>query len=236
MTTTLPITTAPPTTAPVPVQGSNLKEIIIYSAIGLVMVGGSIYLGTKMVKTALANTEEKKSLDPDSGARQAKQIRMAFDNDGWWGTDEEALRRALRGIPDKKTFLAVAASYKRNYGTPLTKDMQEELSSTEYDEMMNIIAGKPEEYKKGQPVVYNYIAWAKRLYAAMSVYYGIFPGTDEDAIKSVFLEIPTQAAYTKVKEAYLKEYGNTLMYDLEGDLSQSYIDEYMAIIRSKPKA
>lgn len=210
----------------------NLKEIVIYSAIGLVLVGGTIFLVRKAIRETVASGEEKKSLETDSSATYAKQIKMAFENDGWWGTDEEALRAVLRRIPTKEFYKQVAASYKRLYNSPLTADMQDELTSTEYEEMMMIVAAKPE--KKGDPPTYNYLAWAKRIRAAVSVYYGIFPGTDEDAIKSVFLEIPTQAAFKKVEQAYVKEYGDTLMYDLEGDLSQSYIDEYMAIIKKKP--
>lgn len=216
---------------------SRIKEVVIYSALGMVLVGGSIYIASKFVRTQVANVEEKKSLNPEGGATTAKQIKMAFDNDGWWGTDEEGLRKALRGIPDKKTYREVAASYKRLYGTPLTKDMQDELTSTEYEEMMMIVTGKPEDKKRGDKPVYNHLAWAKRLYAAMSVYYmGLFPATDEDAIKAVCLEVPTQADWTKVKDAYKREYGNSLMDDFAGDLSQWYIDEYMKIIRSKPKS
>ncbi len=210
----------------------NLKEIVIYSAIGLVLVGGTIFLVRKAIRETVASGEEKKSLETDSSATYAKQIKMAFENDGWWGTDEESLRAVLRRIPTKEFYKQVAASYKKLYASPLTADMQDELTSTEYEEMMMIVAAKPE--KKGDPPVYNYLAWAKRIRAAVSIYYGIFPGTDEDAIKSVFLEIPTQAAFKKVQDAYVKEYGDTLMYDLEGDLSQDYIDEYMAIIKKKP--
>ena len=212
----------------------NIKEIVIYSAVGKILVGGSIYLGSKLIRTGIANTEEKKSLDTTSASTTAKQLKMAFDNDGWWGTDEEALRRILRSIPTKDFYKEVAGSYKKLYASPLTKDMQDELTSTEYEEMMMIVASKPE--KKGDAPTLNYLAWAKRIRAAVSVYYGIFPGTDEDAIKSVFLEIPTQDAYKKVQAAYVKEFGDTLMYDLEGDLSQEYIDEYLAIITKKPKS
>lgn len=212
---------------------AKLKEIVLYSALGLVVVGGTVFLVRKAIRNTVANTEEKKSLETDSSATYAKQIKMAFENDGWWGTDEEALRAILRRIPTKDFYKDVAASYKKLYASPLTADMQGELTSTEYEEMMMIIASKPE--KKGDAPTYNYLAWAKRIRAAVSVYYGIFPGTDEDAIKSVFLEVPTQAAFKKVQEAYMKEYGDTLMNDLEGDLSQSYIDEFMAIIRKKPK-
>lgn len=223
--------------APVQVQEenkTNLKEVVIYSAVGLLLVGGAIFIGRKLIRTSIANKEEERSLDVNSASTYAKQIKMAFDNDGWWGTDEEALRKVLRQIPTKAFYKEVAASYKKLYNSPITKDMQDELTSTEYEEMMMIVAAKPE--KEGDPPTLNYLAWAKRIRAAVSVYYGMFPGTDEDAIKTVFLEIPTQDAFKKVQAAYVKEYGDTLMSDLEGDLSQDYIDEYMAIIKKKPTA
>lgn len=210
----------------------SVREMLVYSALGLVLVGGTIFLTSKAIKTSIANSEERKSLETDSAATFAKQIRMAFDNDGWWGTDETALRTVLRKIPSKAFYKDVAASYKKLYNSPLTADMQSELTSTEYDEMMLILASKPE--KEGGQVELNYSAWAKRLRAAVSVYYGIFPGTDEDAIQAVFLEIPTQTDFQKVQEAYYKEYGDTLISDLQGDLSQAYIDEFTAIIKKKP--
>lgn len=221
--------------APVQVQEenkTNIKEVVIYSAVGLLLLGGAIFIGRKLIRTSIANKEEERSLDVNSASTYAKQIKMAFDNDGWWGTDEEALRKVLRQIPTKTFYKEVAASYKKLYNSPITKDMQDELTSTEYEEMMMIIAAKPEN--EGDPPTLNYLAWTKRIRAAVSVYYGMFPGTDEDAIKTVFLEIPTQDAFKKVQAAYVKEYGDTLMSDLEGDLSQDYIDEYMAIIKKKP--
>jgi hypothetical protein len=226
----------PPVTAPVQENKTNIKEIVIYSAIGLVVIGGTVFLLSKMIRNTVANTEEKKSLDVDSSASVAKQIRMALDNDMWFGmgTDEEALRRVIREISSKDEYKKVAASYKKLYGEPLTKDLQGDLGTAEYNELMAIIAAKPE--RKGEKVDYNHTAAAVRLYNAMSVWYGIFPGTDEDAIKSVFLEIPTQADYKKIESAYYKKYGSTLQDDLEGDLSQSYIDEYMSILRKKPKS
>jgi hypothetical protein len=213
---------------------SNLKEVVIYSAVGLVLIGGTIFLTSKFAKNAISKAEEKKALETDSATSYAKQIKMAFDNDGWWGTDEVVLRNTLRSIPSKAFYKDVAGSYKRLYNSALTADMQSELTSTEYEEMLMIIASKPE--KEGGAVELNYLAWAKRIRNAVSVYYGIFPGTDEEAIKAVLLEIPTQDAFQKVQTAYFKEYGDALITDLQGDLSQSYLDEFTSIVKKKPKA
>lgn len=219
-----------------PKSSLNLKDVVIYGTLGLVVIGGTLYLISRVLKEQRANKEEKKSLDVDSSAATAKKIRMALDNDMWfgWGTDEEMLRKAIIEIPTKDEFKKVAASFKKLYDEPLTAALQGDLSTAEYNEMMAIIAGKPE--KKGDKANYNHAAAAVRLYNAMSIWYGIFPGTDEDAIKAVFMEVPTQADYKKIESVYYQKYGNTLQYDLEGDLSQSYIDEYMSILRRKPKS
>lgn len=213
-------------------DNTNWKEIVIYSGVGLLVVGGTIFLATKFIRGLVANKEEQKSLDTDSEASFAKQIKLAFDNDGWWGTNEEALRAVLRRIPTKAFFRDVAASYKKLYNSALTKDMQDELTALEYEEMMMIIAVKPE--REGDAPQLNYLAWAKRIHAAVNIYYGIFPGTDEDAIRAVILEIPTQSAFKKVQEAYKKEYGDELLTDLEGDLSSDDYKQTMNLIKQKP--
>src|SRR5688572_558266 len=116
--------TQPSAQQPVVVQQpSRIKEVVIYSALGLLIAGTAIHFGTKKVKKVVSNVEEKKSLNPDSSAKIAKQINMAFSNDDFmyvgWGTDEIALRKIFRDIPDKETFYLVGESYKRNYGSPM---------------------------------------------------------------------------------------------------------------------
>ncbi len=211
---------------------TGIKEIVLISALGLVVAGGTILLVSKVIKTSVANKEEKRSLDTNSASSYAKQIKLAFENDGWWGTDEEALRAVLRRIPTKSFFKEIAASYKKLYGDPITKDMQDELSSGEYEEMMMIISSKPE--KPGDSVVVNHLAWAKRLHAAVNITYGIFPGTDEDAIKAVFLEIPTKADFSKVMAVYEKEYAVSLLADIKEDLSSADLNAMLQIISKKP--
>lgn len=223
-----------PMTASTPSSESRFstKEVVVYSAVGLALIGTSIFLTKRAIQKGVTNTQEKKALDGESPAAYAKRIKMAFDNDGWWGTDEVVLRNTLRSMPNKDFFKETAEAYKKLYKKPLTAEMQGELSSTEYEEMMMIIAAKPE--KKGETVAPNYHAWAKRIRAAVTIYYGIFPGTDEDAIQAVFMEIPTQSDFKKLKEVYYQIYGDTLMDDLKGDLSSWYINHFLAIIKQKP--
>ena len=214
----------------------TLKEKILYSLIGLGIVGGGVFFGRKLVLKSVANREEKKSFEDGTPATYAKQIKMAFENDGWWGTDTEKLRSTLREIPSKQVFTQVQESYKKLYNSNLITDMSDELQSTEYNEMLQIIGQKPDK-TGGKPQISGatYVAWAKRLKAAFDKTYGFLPGTDENAIKAVFNEMPTQKAFVATGVAYQKLYGNNLVSDLKSELEIWEINDYMKIILSKPK-
>jgi hypothetical protein len=211
----------------------SIQEKILYVLGGISLLGGGLYFGKRFFQKQVANQEEKKSLDDGSSATYAKRIKMAFDNDGWWGTDTEQLRSVLREIPTKEEFQKVVASYQKLYNSNMAKDMSDELQSTEYNEMLSIIAAKPE--KAGVKVSFDYSGWAKRLKAAFDKTYGFMPGTDEEAIMAVFTEIPTQAAYVEVGKAYQRLYGSSLTEDLKGELEFWEYDDYMKIITSKKK-
>ena len=214
----------------------TVKEKILYSLIGLGIVGGGVFFGRKLVVKSVANREEKKSFEDGTPATYAKQIKMAFDNDGWWGTDTEKLRSTLRDIPSKQVFLKVQESYKKLYNSNMITDMSDELQTTEYNEMLQIIGQKPDK-TGGKPATSGaaYLGWAKRLKAAFDKSYGFLPGTDEDAIKAVFNEIPTQRAFTVTGALYQKLFGSSMMTDLKGELEMWEYNDYMKIILSKPK-
>src|ERR1700677_212208 len=108
----------------------TLKEKILYSLLGIGMVGGGIFFGRKFVLKGVANREEKKSFEDGSSATYAKQLKMAFDNDGWWGTDVEKVRSTFKEIPSKQAFVQVQESYKKLYNTNLTSDLSDELQTT----------------------------------------------------------------------------------------------------------
>ena len=214
----------------------TLKEKLLYSLIGIGIVSGGIFFGRKLVLKGVANKEEKKSFEDGTPATYAKQIKMAFDNDGWWGTDTEKLRSTLRDIPSKQVFLKVQESYKKLYNSNMITDMSDELQSTEYNEMLQIIGQKPDKTGSAPTApTLNYEGWAKRLKAAFDKTYAFLPGTDENAIKAVFNEIPTQKAFVMTGVAYNKLYGTNLMTDLQGELELWEINDYMKIILSKPK-
>lgn len=215
------------------------KEKVQYGLLSIVVLGGSFYAGSKLVKKAKSNSEEKKTYQEGSSASYAKQIKMAFDNDTWfgWGTDEAALRKTIRAIPSKAGFKNVINAYQNLYSRSMMKDMQEELTSTEYNEMLAIVAGKPDRYNSGAPLQISntqFLSWAKRLKAAFDISYGPFPGTDEDAIKAVFMEIPTQAVFANVARAYKQEYSKDLITDLKSELEFWEYAPMIKIINSKP--
>ncbi len=221
----------------------TLEEKIKYGILGVIVLGGSFFIGRSIIRKARANNEEKKTYEEGNAATYAKQIKMAFENDMWWGwgTDEEALRKTLITIPSKEEFRKVINSYQKLYARSLMADMKSDLTTSEYNEMLAIIATKPERgtapiQVQASPIQFQ--AWAKRLRAAFNVStWGFLPyGTDEDAIKTVFLETPTQNAFNETAKAYYQLYGDDLMSDLKSELDIWEWASMMSILEKKPQA
>lgn len=218
--------------------GFTLKEKLLYAGGAIVLTLSTFFLGRKIVRSLMSNTEEKKTLSEDSPATYAKQIKMAFENDGWPGTDTLKLRKVLQEIPSKQVLNKVAASYQKLYNSNIYRDMSDELQSTEYNEMLSILSVKPDRIGKngestGELMAKQYSEWAKRMKAAFDKTYGPFPGTDENAIKAVFTEMPTQASFLETSKAYQKQYSSNMLNDLKDEM-YDYKD-YMKIITAKPQ-
>ena len=218
----------------------TLKEKIIYTSLSVVILGGSFFIGRSLIRNARSTSEEKKTYSEDNSAYYAQKLKLAFENDMpfGWGTDEEAVRDVLRAMPSKEVFKNVINSYQKLYARSLMMDLKDELSTSEYNEMLAIIAGKPDRITAGyvpQTGQQQYQAWAKRLKAAFDITYWFIPGTDEDAVKAVFMEILTQEDFKQVALAYQKLYGNNLISDLKSELEFWEYPSYMAIINDKPK-
>jgi hypothetical protein len=211
------------------------KEKIQYGLLSVVVLGGAFMLVRSVVRKSRSNIEERMTLEDGSAATYAKLLKMAFENDGWPGTDEDSVREVLRRIGSKEDFKAVIDSYQRLYNESLLRDMKDELTSTEYAEMLAIISAKPDRNNGVQSVsTPQYQAWARRLKAAFDLSYGWFPGTDEEAIRAVFLEIPSQAAFQLVAIAYQAEFGNDLIRDLQSELELWEYAPMMKLITDKP--
>ena len=218
----------------------TLKEKLTYGIVSVVVLGGSFFIGRSLIRIARSTSEEKKTYDEGNSAAYAQKLKMAFENDMWfgWGTDEGAVRSVIRSVPSKDEFKKVVNSYQKLYARSLMMDLKDELSTSEYNEMLAIIAGKPDKTDSDhilQIGQQQYLAWAKRLKAAFDISYWFIPGTDEDAVKSVFIEIPTQTDFEKVAVAYKSEFGNDLIGDLKEELEIWEYAPYISIINNKPK-
>jgi hypothetical protein len=131
-----------------PEEGFSLKEKLLNQLARIVTVGGHILIERKIVPRRIVNREENLTLVEGSAGTYAKQIKMAFENDGWPGTNTVELRQIMIEIPSKKDTTKVAESYNRLYHRSIYADMQSELQSTEYNEMMSIVAEKPAKVGK----------------------------------------------------------------------------------------
>jgi hypothetical protein len=218
----------------------TLKEVVLYGALSLVVLGGSFFVGRTIIRKARSTSEEKKTYTDDNAAFYAQKLKLAFENDMIfnWGTDEEAIRNTLRAVPSKEVFKSIINSYQKLYARSLMMDLKSELTTSDYNEMLAIIAGKPDKANSStanQIGDQQYTAWAQRLKAAFDITYWFVPGTDEPAIKAVFTEMPTQLDFQKTALAYKKLYGNNLINDLQHELEFWEYGSFMEIINNKPK-
>lgn len=213
----------------------SLREKLLWSVLGAAGLTGLAIVVKKFVINKIEDKAHEKSFEDGTPQTIAKQIKMAFENDGYWGTDVDTLRKVLAEIKSKAQMKKIYDAYTKEYHNNLYKDMSDELQTSEYNEMLQIIAAKPD--KEGQaPTTNQYTAWAKRLKAAFDKTYGFISGTDEKAIKAVFNEIPTQTAFIQVGKAYYKEFGENLITALKGELEVWEYGDYMKIITAKRKA
>jgi hypothetical protein len=216
---------------------STINRIVTVAA-GFGAIVGTFFFVRKQVRNARAARFEKLSAEETNPAFFAKRFHMAFHNDTWFGmgTDEHLIRAAMKAVPSKDFFNETQKAYAALYnGNQLMADLESELSSTEFSEIMAILNAKPQ--REGMPVDNDviYRAWAKRLKAAFDIKYAGFPGTDEDAIKAVFIEMPTQRAFAEVAKVYFQDYGNYLLSDLKSELEFWEFNPMMKIITDKPK-
>jgi hypothetical protein len=224
---------SPETTTPKEEEWT-LKEKIVYTLLAVVGLGGSVWLGRKLVKEAVSNKEEKKSFEDGTPATRAKQLKMAFENDGWWGTNTAALRETLTSVESQADWNLIVKSYQKLYNSNLLKDLADELQTTEYNEMLQIIGAKP--LKRGQaPSITQHRAWAKRFKAAFDKEYGFLPGTDSEAMKVTLNEIPTQNDFIRMAVEYKKMYGTNFLDDLKSESEFGQYSDWMRLISGKRK-
>ena len=122
----------------------NLKTVVIYSTLGLGTATGLFFLGRHFYKKTRANISQKHSLEVGDPATFAKQLKMAFDNDNYlgWGTNEKMVMLVFNEIPSKSMYTKVQKEYSNLYGRSLNADLEEELSSDEYNELIRVLNTK----------------------------------------------------------------------------------------------
>lgn len=122
----------------------NLKNVAIVSTIVLGSATGLFFLARHFYRNIRANASQKNSMEEGDPATFAKQLKMAFDNDiaFGWGTDEEAVKTVFQEIPTKSMYSKVQNEYSKMYNRSLNADLEEELSSDEYNELIRILNAK----------------------------------------------------------------------------------------------
>jgi hypothetical protein len=122
----------------------DLKTVVIYSSLGVGTATGLFMLVRHFYKKSQANRSEKHSLEEGDPATFAKQLKMAFDNDNYmsWGTDEEAVTKVFEELPSRKMYERVQKEYFRMYNKSLNADLEEELSSDEYNNLVRLLNSK----------------------------------------------------------------------------------------------
>lgn len=214
----------------------RLYASLIAAGVTVTIVGFAVWLTYRKLKQIRADHAQSRSFGDNKHDTWAKQFQQAFDNDGWWGTDVAMVRRTLKAIPSKDDFKTVSEKYSvLTQGRNLITDMTDELTKTEYEEMLAIKNALPQTSKTGSAAkIYDPYGWAKRIHAAVNyTWFGFLPGTDEEAIEEVFSEIPSQKAFYQMAGVYKKLYHTSVWTDLDGDTDFSL--DWRALLKKKAK-
>ena len=118
----------------------------VTSTILAVGAAAGVFLGIKAaVKNFKQGIRENQALTEGNPAAFATQLKMAFENDNYfgWGTDEEAVFAVLEAIPTSSVMSKVQRAYRDLYGRNLAADLKDELSSEEFATALQIINSKP---------------------------------------------------------------------------------------------
>lgn len=213
------------------------RNVLVWAGIGLGVLGAgalAFHFLRKGVRKSRANSTENAAFGDNKHATWAKQFQLGFENDMSWGmgTNEQLIRKTMIAIPSIEDYEKVEKEYtKLTSGNSLPADLASELSSSEYEEILAIKMQKPRKAKdaNGQ-VLYSPELWAKRLYAAMDYRtWGLFWGTDDDAIAQVFSELPTFNAFKATASAYKRLFpGYNLVADLDDDVGREVWSKLLA--------
>jgi hypothetical protein len=176
--------------------------------------------GTVRRQVAVPSSGTKPSPSDKDIEFLATQIRSATDR---WGTDEEAVFRALQELEQKKVEIdRLNKVYQQKYGKSLESVLRSEMSGSELQFALELIG-----VKKGTGLIKQLASTdaefslaAERLKKAMKGW-----GTDEEEIFAVLLPFRgNKTAMDKLKDVYQKKFNKDLQSELEGELSGSEKD------------
>ena len=130
---------------------ANIKTIAVYGIPVALTAGGIIYGANRYIKSTKQISASKDVLVFASPESFANQIRMAFENDYYPGTDEESVFDAFTKMPSQGFYQQVIAAYKNLFGSSfflqlsnsLPDDLKNELSSADYMKVASILHSKP---------------------------------------------------------------------------------------------
>lgn len=204
---------------------------------GVLVVGGLVFFIGRLIRKGISNHAQNQSTRDGSPESFAKSFKMAFDNNGYFGTDVPRVRKTMQAIPTQGFFEQVKSAYSQEYSKNLMQDLENELTSSEYEEILAIERAKPVSLSKAdlrKAYARQLYYWAKRLNEAVNYTVAFLPGRDSEAIEAVLREIPTQRVYRAVEQVYPNmSGGHSLSNDLKGYRPWKYYG-YMKIIQAKP--
>lgn len=118
----------------------------VTSTVLAIGAAAGVFLGVRsVVKNFKQGIREQQALVEGNPAAYATQLKMAFENDNYygWGTDEEAVFSILEAVPSASLMTKVQRAYRDLYGRNLAADLKEELATEEFSLALQIINAKP---------------------------------------------------------------------------------------------
>lgn len=128
----------------------ELKQYAITGAIGVGVLGIGTALLVKAIRQGREKRADAESVIPGSPAYYAGLLHSAFDNDMMfgWGTDEQAVYKVMRAIPNATTLRQVYAAYFNLYREQLGDRLRDELTTAQYNMAMQYLTANKPNYNR----------------------------------------------------------------------------------------
>lgn len=123
----------------------RFKANAIMGLWGVGLAGIAILAANVFINRSRKNDAYKKSLDEGAPESFATRLRMAFENDGWWGTDNKEVFDVFNEIQTNSVYKMVQQKYDAKYGRNLNSDLESELSTNELNRVRAMLSLKPDQ-------------------------------------------------------------------------------------------